>query len=450
MLDRIAAPRPPGRLGEAIPTAALLRYLDELGTWRASRKTELDRIDAAALRAQDADTYTSDLALALTIWQSVSDRLEQLGSVWNSGAVGPAEREAMSRLIWGTGSTSSVSGPGGAPSSTPAGLTLSLVEAVRLCDALTAALRARLAFDPLATDVAARFAATRASVARSVEMLARSKVVRATDVPDVGEMRRRLDDLAARGRAGADVSGPFAVLETEAARLERDLIVKEAAHRNLGRDWQAARERRRGLQAREERLRKLVIEVVAQVTPAPRLAVPDVERLGRVPQTRPELDAYAARLERVALALDQATRVYSAALAERDELRGRLSAFGAKAQARGRTGDSVVGQAYDRAQAVLNRVPCDLPAAREAVAGYQRVVDAAPTATPTPTPTAPPTATVAVGHRVEGGERNEGEAGGVGEADAGEPASVEQGGEPTQAEAEEAETVQQDAGGDQR
>ncbi len=381
MADRTAAPKAPGRLGEAIPSDALIRYLDELTGWRAARKTELDRIDAAALRAEDADTYTADLALALTIWQSVGERLEQLTTVWNSGAVGPAERAEMSRLIWGTGTTTSMPRPGGSPASTPAGLTLSLVEAVRLCDALTAALRSRLAFDPAATDIAARFAATRASLARGIEMLAKSKVVSAADVPDLARMRLRLDDLAARGRAGADVSGPFAALEAQAARVESDLIKREAAHRNLGRDWRAAIERRRGLEVREGELRKLVIEVVSQVAPAPRLAVPAVERLGRVPQTRPDLDVYAARLERVAAALDQATRAYASALAERDELRGRLSAFGAKAQAKGRSGDSVVGAAYDRATAVLNLVPCPLPEARVAVAEYQRAVDAVPTVT---------------------------------------------------------------------
>ncbi len=93
----------PGRLGQAIPVDDLLKYLDSMGHWRSERKQELDRIDAAALNASDADSYTSDLTLALTMWQSVSDRLEKLTEVWDSGRVGPQQREEMSRLIWGTG-----------------------------------------------------------------------------------------------------------------------------------------------------------------------------------------------------------------------------------------------------------------------------------------------------------------------------------------------------------
>src|SRR5450432_2626540 len=155
--DRAQAPTAPGRLGEAIAVADLTRYLSALTRWRGDRRQELDRIDAAALQAADAATYTSDVTLAMTIWQSISDRLEKLNQVWDSGRVGLQQREEISRLIWGTGG---------------AGLGLSLVEATRLSDALTASLRARLAFDPVAADVAARIAATRATLQRSAEALA--------------------------------------------------------------------------------------------------------------------------------------------------------------------------------------------------------------------------------------------------------------------------------------
>ena len=140
--DRAQAPPAPGRLGQAIPAGELQAYLVALGQWRADRRQELDRIDAAALRAQDSDTYTSDLTLAMTMWQSVSDRLEQLTAVWDSGRVGPQQREEMSRLIWGTGV-----GANGAAGGT--GLGLSLVESCRLSDALTADERRR---EPPAAD----------------------------------------------------------------------------------------------------------------------------------------------------------------------------------------------------------------------------------------------------------------------------------------------------------
>jgi len=358
--DRTQAPPAPGRLGEAIAAPDLLGYLEALSRWRGERKQELDRIDAAALRAADADTYTSDLTLAMTIWQSVTDRLDRLTTVWDSGRVGPQQREEMSRLIWGTGS-----GAG-------AGLGLSLVEACRLSDALTAALRARLAFDPVAADVAARIAATRATLQRCAEALANVRAARPSVVPDVDALRRRLEDLATRAAAGSDVTGPLGVIESTAARAERDLIVAAAGHRDLGRDYRAALERRRELQDQATALRALVTRVVGLVTPAPRMAVPDVDRLGRVPQTRPDLTSYQARLETVAAALRQAGAAYSAALGERDELRGLFTAFAAKASATGRSADPAVAAAYDRARTVLWTVPCPLPEARELVADYQR------------------------------------------------------------------------------
>lgn len=361
--ERARAPQAPGRLGAAVPAGELLAYLERLRSWRGERRNELDRIDDAATRARDADTYVEDLKLAWTMWQSVTDRLTQLETVWDSGRVGPQQREEMARLIWGAGSA----GPGG--------IGLSLVEAARLSDALTAALRARLSFDPVAADVAARIAATRASLRRSADQLASSRIVRPSEMPDLERLGRRLEDLAVRATQGADVTGPFAVVEAEAARAERDLIVREATHRDLGRDYRATLERRRELEAREEELRRLVARVTAAVLPPPKLAVPDVERLGRVPQTREALDGYRARLERVAAALAQAERAYTTALAEPDELRGRLDAFAAKAAARGLSGETVVGAAYDAAHEVLSRSPVPVAEARSRLHVYSRLLD---------------------------------------------------------------------------
>lgn len=370
--ERAQAPAAPGRLGQAIPAAELLAYLDALGRWRDERRQELDRIDAAALRSDDAHSYTGDLTLAMTMWQSVADRLDRLTKVWDSGRVGPQQREEMSRLIWGTGS--GLAGTADAA----AGVALSLVEACRLSDALTAALRARLAFDPVAADLAARLAHTRASLARSAESLAARRTARPETVPDVDALRRRLDDLAARAAKGADISGPFAAVEAAAARAERDLIVAAASHRDLSRDYRATVERRRELEAQEEDLRVLVSRVVLAVTPAPRMAVPDVERLGRVPQARVALDAYRTRLENVGRALAMASGAYTAALDDLAELRGRLSALAAKAASTGQAGDPVLTAVHDLARGLLQSSPCPLPQARELVSTYQRLLGVTP------------------------------------------------------------------------
>jgi hypothetical protein len=361
--EAVQAPVAPGRLGAAVAAGELLAYLEKLRSWRADRKRELDRIDEAATRARDSDAYIDDLKLAMTMWQSVTDRLTRLEKIWDSGRVSAQQREEMSRVIWGAGAT----GPGG--------IGLSLVEATRLSDALTAALRTRLSFDPVAADVAARIAATRASLRRSAEQLAASRIVRPSEMPDLDRLGRRLEDLALRATQGADVTGPFAVVEAEAARAERDLIVREASHRDLGRDYRETLARRRELEEREEELRRLVVRVAQAVSPPPNLAVPDVERLGRVPQTREALEAYRARLERVAAALAQAEKAYTTALAEPAELRGRLEAFAVKAAARGRAGETVVSQAYAAAHEVLSRSPVLLSEARSRVHVYQRLLN---------------------------------------------------------------------------
>jgi hypothetical protein len=367
--DRALAPAAPGRLGQAIPADELRTYLDGLGRWRADRKQELDRIDAAALQAGNADSYTGDLTLAMTMWQSVTERLEDLTKLWDSGRVGPQQREEMSRLIWGTGAGTTASG---------SGLALSLVEACRLSDALTASLRSRLAFDPVAADVAARLAATRASLQRGVEALRDGRVARPGTVPDLDALQRRLEELAVRAGRGADIAGPFAVIESAAARAERDLIVAAASHRDLGKDYRATLLRRRELEEQATIVRELVQRATAKVTPVPLLAVPDVSRLGRVPQTREALDNYRKRLENVAAALKMAQDAYSAPLNERDELRGRLQAFAAKATAIGRSADPVVAALYDQARTMLWSAPCPIPQARQLVADYQRLLSSAP------------------------------------------------------------------------
>lgn len=361
-----AAPQAPGGLGQAAPAPELLDFLDGLTRWRGERRQELDRIDAASLRARDADSYTSDLALALSMWQAVSDRLDRLTEVWDSGRVTAKGREEMSRLIWGRLDT----GPGAAPTGS---FGVSLVEAARLCDALTSTLRARLSFDPQAADVAARIAAVRAGLHRCAELVAQGTGEPAA-AGRVDELRRRLKHLAGRAAGGADVGGPFAVLEGEAARFERDLIVVAAGRRDLGRDRETAQRLRDALERREGDVRALAERCAGRIAAPPRLAVPNPAALGPVPSDRAALDAYRVRLERVAAAMDVAETAYAAPLAARDELRGRLQAFGAKATAIGRASDPSVGAAYEAARAVLWSAPCDLDEARRLVADYQQLL----------------------------------------------------------------------------
>jgi len=61
-------------------------------------------------------------------------------------------------------------------------------------------------------------------------------------------------------------------------------------------------------------------------------------------------------------------------MARRDELRGLLGAYKAKAARLGAAEDFGLAQRYDQARDLLWTAPCDLAAAEAAVAGYQQAV----------------------------------------------------------------------------
>jgi len=87
------APTAPGRLGQALATTDAVRYLEALGTWRDTRKRELDLLDEAALGAPNEADFTNDMLLSMALWKAVSDRYDLLVATWDSGRVGSTELE---------------------------------------------------------------------------------------------------------------------------------------------------------------------------------------------------------------------------------------------------------------------------------------------------------------------------------------------------------------------
>lgn len=139
-------------------------------------------------------------------------------------------------------------------------------------------------------------------------------------------------------------------------------------------------------QARDERLR-----AYAKIhgLPVPELAVPAGDPPGsRLIAARElcqrggwrQLATELAALERDADAMLQRARTEladsSRPLRERDELRGRLGAYRAKAAALGRVEDLGLEQRYQRARDLLWSAPCDLAIAAVAVAEFQNAVNA--------------------------------------------------------------------------
>jgi hypothetical protein len=377
----VTAPLAPGRLGEAAPVSALSGYLTELGRWVDGRKRELDQIDAASLRSTDPDSYTADVLLSMTLWQSVNDRQTALLKLWDSGRADGIAREKISQVIWGRLD----------PAGTAGGLALSLVEACRLSDALATQLSTRLSFDPSAADGPARVAALRDGLERMRELVKQEP----SWGPQVELLATRVNDVATRAMRGGDVSGALAQLETDAARAERDLIVRTASVRQAERDRvgaaarliadrKTAADRLAALNAREDAARALVATCVAQIAGAPRLAVPEPDVLGPVPADRAELDAYLARIAQVNKAMDVVQQAYQAPLDKRDELRGLLDAYRVMARRFGRDTDPVVAGVIEQARTALHAVPTELKVAQQLLDDLTRLVRPAGATGPTP------------------------------------------------------------------
>jgi hypothetical protein len=95
---------------------------------------------------------------------------------------------------------------------------------------------------------------------------------------------------------------------------------------------------------------------------------------GRWPRLASELDLLDRELAAATARFKEAERAAVSALARRDELRGLLGAYKAKAARLGAVEDTALAERYDRARGLLWTAPCDLTAAEAAVAGYQQAV----------------------------------------------------------------------------
>ena len=382
-MNSTTAPAAPGRLGQALVPQDALQYLGALTTWRDERKAELDLLDDLALGAEDAAAYTGDLLLSMALWKAVADRLDLLVATWDSGRVGTTELERLSTLVWGR-LDATTTGRAASAAGAPSALAVSLPEACRLSDALAASLRARLVIDPSEADLQTRLRALRASVERVRDLVDREPAqARAAGSSVLDRLDVRTADVLARIQRGADAGGLLGPLELDAARAERDLIVGASNRRAHAHDEARAKALRAELEARGAALRDLASRCVAQVSPAPRLAVPDVSALGPVPTDPAAVDAYLVRLDAVGRAMTMAQDAYASALSERDELRGTLGAYAAKAAARPPSpGSGLVAadlaELERRASDSLDREPADLVRARALVAAYLAYLGSAP------------------------------------------------------------------------
>jgi len=384
-----AAPTAPGSLTTPAPPRAVLAFLDELRRWRDDLKTVLGSLDRRAQVSSAPDTFTGDLTLALSMSESVDRRTNELIKVWDSGRVGDKELAQIAQLMWGR-----LPDPLGNPSA------FSLSEATTLAAALEARLAARLDADT----IAGSGAADRIGPLR--ETLARCRDLSATLGRHGGEAEALTEHLetALGGDAGPAALGKEVGRIADAAEmLERDLIKETSLRASVARDAAALAARITELTATEADVRATAERCRDKIAAPPRLAVPDVAALGRVPlipdgpdapgtwkAARAALDAYRSRLDQAAAALDEAGRRYAAPLTERAELRGLAEAYRAKAGAAGLAEDPTLGERFEALRAVLWRAPCDLAAARPLVREYGQIVQTAVGFTAAKEPPIPP------------------------------------------------------------
>ncbi len=368
------APNAPGAIGEDVPPERLLAYLGELGTWRDRRKTELDQLDEACLRSPERDALTEDIMLSMALWQAVAQRHDLLLATWDSGRVLETERRRMTTLIWGRLDQRAAQGNA---------LAVSLPEACRLCDTLAGSLRSRLRLEGTEPDVAARVRDLRAQVERIRDQVAGIPAANRDSAQQVLiGLDRRLVDVTDRAKRGADVGGLLPALAEDAARTERDLIVAASRRAQTRNDLATARQRRDELAARGAALTELAATAVCAVSPAPRLAVPDVTALGE--PSAEDVDAYLRRLDRVEAALETVQSAYGQALSRRDELAGQIDAYAAKAATLPGDARADLAELQRRAHDTLGSAPVDLArlaalaeAQRAFLSGYERAARSA-------------------------------------------------------------------------
>ncbi|MCA0291386.1 MAG: hypothetical protein LCH82_07050 [Actinobacteria bacterium] len=386
-------PRAPGRLGVPVTAAEALRYLTDLGLWLDERRKQLDAIDQAALAAPDQtdrEALTHDITVSMALWKAISDRYELLRVAFDSGRVGPVQAEQLSTLIWGRLDVAPGQGRETTRARMPSGaegtLAVSLPEACRLSDAMASSLRARLALETTGLDVSIRVKAIREGVERIRDQIAMMPLGTAREKAqhELVGTEQRLFDVTERAKRGADVGGFLGPLEIDVAARERDLIIAASRRHESARDAARARELIADLAARGDAIRSLQAQCLQSVSPAPKLAVPDVRALGAVPEDPDAVDALLARLALVGKALDQAHETYARALAERDELTGLVGALDAQVAASPAVSDAERADlAPIRAQlaATLAATPIPLVRARALMAAYQSYVQAVTTNT---------------------------------------------------------------------
>jgi hypothetical protein len=377
-----AFPAAPGSLTAPPGPAAAQQWLSAAQRWLAVAGKVVARLDADAAVASQPDAHSADVVLAVTLTQTVTERLRAVADALGHGAVDSLGELCHGRRPVGPNLTGA---PGGFNVTEAAGLLAAVV------DRLTAAVAADAV-------VASGAAATLGALRSRITQLGRVAAATGLTVDAAGWE----DELDA-----AIAAQDPARIRSVVAEVARRVSMFEAAVAQVADDQQRARAAGGalvGVRARADALRAEVVALAAQATEKiadpPRLGIPDPAVLGPVPdvpdtdepggwaERARSLEEHLTRANRVVAALELADARYRSVLETRDALRGLLGAYRDRQLTRSASAD--LDAAYRAAHEAVWVAPCDLDEARRLVEAYAAAVRAATPPTTSPVPPVPP------------------------------------------------------------
>jgi hypothetical protein len=353
----------------------------------------------AELTGETRRRWDATAATLGTLWQvyeaysAVVDRADEAAA----RHLGPRELAALSALLTGR-SVRLAAGPAplaGRDLADSGREELTLATAVaRMRGAFSSVTEVVAAAERVWTEVAGRLDAAGAELARVAPLAAtlgdEALAGNLSSAQDkLARMRDTLNsDPLALGQGGTvDTSGADRLAERVAAAVARadELIrLRDEARQRVDGARVAATAARAARDDAVAAWQRAAEKIAAAALPPPPAEPADLSaRLaglgplmdgGRWPRLASELDLLDRELAAATASFREAERAAVSALARRDELRGLLGAYKAKAARLGAIEDTVLAERYDRARGLLWTAPCDLTAAEAAVAGYQQAV----------------------------------------------------------------------------
>ena len=354
----------------------------------------------AELTGDTRRRWDATAATLATLWQVFSAYSAVVDQAAEAAArhLGPRELAAISGLLTGR-SVQLASGPAplaGRDLADPGREDLTLATAVaRMRGAFSSVTEVVSAAEHVWTEVAGRLDAVGAELARVTPLAATlgDEALTGNLTAAQGKLARLRDTLNSDPLAlwqpggTVDTSGADRLAErvnVAASRVDELVRLRDEAHQRVAEVAAAMAAARSAREDAAAAWQRATAKIAAGALPPPPADLADLSgRLdglgpmlaaGRWTRLASELDLLDRELATVTAGFREAERAVVAAMAKRDELRGLLGAYKAKAARLGAAEDAALAERYDRARDLLWTAPCDLAAAEAAVAGYQQAV----------------------------------------------------------------------------